>query len=422
MQARAAAGVEAHVAVPHRRCELGCAFDEPRRPTITPVAGTGLVHGDGLSVHAPIITRMASTGLPGEERRVDDVPQAFAALVETEAPASIALSGGDTARHCYELLATADVDWRGVDVWFGDERWVPIHDPESNEGMARVTFLDEVEPREIHSLYGAADTIEGAALAYDDMLGDAPPIALLHLGMGPDGHTASLFPGSPTLDVTDRLVIPAGTSSTPIRGSRSRSPRSRGAQLAVITVAGAEKHEPLERVRAGDDLPVARVRARARRVARGRSRRERRVVSLACERREALDLVGAPLTDLMRDASRARDAAHGDRITFSPKVFIPLTMLCRDRCGYCTFAKPPARLDAPYLTDRRGARDREARRGARLPRGAVHPRRGTGGALPGGCRVARDPRLREHGRLPRGRGPTRCSRRPASSPTPTPAR
>ena len=51
----------------------------------------------------------------------------------------------------------------------------------------------------------------------------------------------------------------------------------------------------------------------------------------------------------MAEAARIRDAAHGDRVTFSPKVFIPLTMLCRDRCGYCTFAKPPARLDSPYL-------------------------------------------------------------------------
>lgn len=68
------------------------------------------------------------------------------------------------------------------------------------------------------------------------------------------------------------------------------------------------------------------------------------------QRREAYDLVETPLTDLMGEAARARDAAHGDRITFSPKVFIPLTMLCRDRCGYCTFAKPPARLDAPFLT------------------------------------------------------------------------
>src|SRR5438132_8029766 len=63
----------------------------------------------------------------------------------------------------------------------------------------------------------------------------------------------------------------------------------------------------------------------------------------------AASLVDAGIDDLTRAAARIRDAAHGDRVTFSPKVFIPLTMLCRDRCGYCTFAKPPARLDSPYL-------------------------------------------------------------------------
>src|SRR5262245_63914701 len=52
----------------------------------------------------------------------------------------------------------------------------------------------------------------------------------------------------------------------------------------------------------------------------------------------------------MAEAARIRDEQFGTRITYSPKVFIPLTMLCRDRCGYCTFAKPPARLEAPYLT------------------------------------------------------------------------
>jgi len=61
-------------------------------------------------------------------------------------------------------------------------------------------------------------------------------------------------------------------------------------------------------------------------------------------------LVDAPLDDLMARARAVRDMAHGTRVTFSPKVFIPLTMLCRDRCGYCTFAQPPARLQAPYLT------------------------------------------------------------------------
>jgi FO synthase len=64
---------------------------------------------------------------------------------------------------------------------------------------------------------------------------------------------------------------------------------------------------------------------------------------------DPFEVLRVPLPELMAEAARLRDGAHGDRVTFSPKVFIPLTMLCRDRCGYCTFAKPPARLDSPYL-------------------------------------------------------------------------
>src|SRR6266513_5595506 len=65
---------------------------------------------------------------------------------------------------------------------------------------------------------------------------------------------------------------------------------------------------------------------------------------------EARALVDVPVAELVNEAGRLRDQGHGNRITFSPKVLIPLTMLCRDRCGYCTFAKPPARLDSPYLS------------------------------------------------------------------------
>src|SRR5215212_1075303 len=64
---------------------------------------------------------------------------------------------------------------------------------------------------------------------------------------------------------------------------------------------------------------------------------------------DVASLVAAPLDELLARAAARRDAAHGARITFSPKVFIPLTMLCRDKCGYCTFAKPPAHLVSPYL-------------------------------------------------------------------------
>src|SRR5256714_7426537 len=62
------------------------------------------------------------------------------------------------------------------------------------------------------------------------------------------------------------------------------------------------------------------------------------------------DVLALPLTELMANAREIRDSAHGTRVTFSPKVFIPLTQLCRDRCGYCTFAQPPARLESPYLS------------------------------------------------------------------------
>ena len=85
-----------------------------------------------------------SDQIPGEIRIVDDVPQAFAALVAAEAPRSLALSGGNTASEGYERLAGVALDWSSIDVYFGDERWVAVDDPESNEGMARQVLLDAV--------------------------------------------------------------------------------------------------------------------------------------------------------------------------------------------------------------------------------------------------------------------------------------
>ena len=200
--------------------------------------------------------------IPGEVRVVKHVPQAFAQLVAEASPRSIALSGGGTARTCYELLATAaDVEWRRVEVFFSDDRWVPVHDPDSNEGMAREAFLDEVEPAAIHSMYGAAPSIEAAAVAYDDLVRDAPPIDLVHLGLGPDGHTASLFPGSPALDESKRFVIATGDDRHPHRRLTFTFPAIARSRLAVVTVAGSDKREALARVRDGDDVPAARLQA-----------------------------------------------------------------------------------------------------------------------------------------------------------------
>ena len=201
------------------------------------------------------------SGLPGEVRVVDHVPQSFAALVADESPRSVALSGGDLARRCYELLAVADVEWGAVDVYFGDERWVPTSDPDSNEGMARFAFVDTVEPREIHSLRHAGDTIEMAADAYDDVLRTSPPIDLVHLGLGPDGHTASLFPGTAALQVRDRFVVPNGDDLHPHPRLTFTFAAIERARLVVVTVEGDEKRDAVTRIRSGEDLPGARIRA-----------------------------------------------------------------------------------------------------------------------------------------------------------------
>jgi len=202
---------------------------------------------------------MAEMAIPGEIEIVDDVASAFARLVVEQSPRSVALSGGDTAEECYAALRALAPDWSGVDVYFGDERFVPPSDPDSNEGMARKVLLDHMRPRAIHSMY-RSEPIEDAASAYDALVEAAPPIDLVHLGLGPDGHTASLFPGSPSLHETRRLVVPAGDADHPHPRLTFTLPAIARGRLVVVTVAGAGKRDAVERLRAGEDLPAARIR------------------------------------------------------------------------------------------------------------------------------------------------------------------
>ena len=197
--------------------------------------------------------------LPGELRVVDDVAGAFAAFVADYGPTSIALSGGDTARRCYELLAVANVDWSATEVFMGDERWVPTSDPASNEGMARIAFLDQVEPRAVHPMYRSDLTIEDAAAEYDELVRRSAPIEIVHLGLGPDAHTASLFPGTAALDVRDRLVVPNGDDLHPFPRVTLTFPGIARSRVVLFTVDGEEKRDALARVRAGEDVPAAHV-------------------------------------------------------------------------------------------------------------------------------------------------------------------
>jgi 6-phosphogluconolactonase len=205
--------------------------------------------------------------LPGEVVITENVPAAFAARVVEAFGAratdtfSFALSGGDTARRCYEHLAAAAgsrIDWWKVDVYWGDERCVPHDHEDSNYRLAREALLDRVGAANATHLMRCTEGPD----PYQLRLGDLGRIDLVHLGMGADGHTASLFPGSPALTADPgRLVAmnedPSGANPYP-RMTLTLAGIARANQV-LVTVTGADKAECLARVAAGDDLPAARI-------------------------------------------------------------------------------------------------------------------------------------------------------------------
>jgi 6-phosphogluconolactonase len=205
----------------------------------------------------------------GELVVVEDVPGEFAERVIEAFHSrpgdtfSLALSGGDTARRSYERLAAdgaEQIDWWAVDVYWGDERCVPADDPDSNYRLAREALLERV---------GAANAVhpmrcEDGADPYQLRIGELGRIDVVHLGLGADGHTASLFPGSPALDADPgRLVVlnedPTGANPHP-RMTLTLSGIARARQV-IFTVCGADKRDALQKVLRGEDMPAARVRA-----------------------------------------------------------------------------------------------------------------------------------------------------------------
>lgn len=138
----------------------------------------------------------------------------------------IALTGGSIAekihREVARLAGTSDVDWSRVDVWWGDERYLPADHAERNAGQARAALLDQVgvDPARVHEV-PASDAghpdVEAAAAAYDDELRThgTGRFDVVMLGVGPDGHVASLFPGYPQLDVADRVAVAVTDSPKP---------------------------------------------------------------------------------------------------------------------------------------------------------------------------------------------------------------
>ena len=184
----------------------------------------------------------------------------------------VALSGGETPRRAYELLAATpwreQVPWPQLEVFWGDERCVPVTDPASNQGMARRTFLDRlpIPTSRIHPMAGEGEPA-AAATAYERELEglfgpELPRFDLILLGLGGDGHTASLFPGSAALEERERRVVPAQVSGQPFSRLTLTLPVLNAARLVVFLVSGAAKAEILRRVLRSpeSELPASRVR------------------------------------------------------------------------------------------------------------------------------------------------------------------
>jgi len=199
----------------------------------------------------------------------DTVVETLRAALEARDRASFVLTGGSTPVPLYRLLAAEyrhALDWSRVDVFFGDERHVHDAHEHSNYRMARETLLDglPLSPDRIYPM-PTSGTPEADAQSYEqtlrDYFGDEPPaFDLLLLGMGADGHVASLFPDSPALDETERWVVAAESpASSPIRDRITLTfPAINAARTVLFLVAGASKHDALAAVhRTPDDAPPA---------------------------------------------------------------------------------------------------------------------------------------------------------------------
>lgn len=197
-------------------------------------------------------------------RAADAFVEAAREAIARKGVFTVTLAGGSTPKASFDLLAAnprrAQVEWKSVRFYFGDERCVGPDDPESNYGMARTHLFEplEIAPETIYRIRGE-DPPEQAAADYEKLLretlGDRPAFDLVNLGMGPDGHTASLFPG--TLGQIDPSKLVAATWVEKFKAHRiTLTPRTLNAARAILVAAGgAEKADALAHVLQGAREP-----------------------------------------------------------------------------------------------------------------------------------------------------------------------
>ena len=207
--------------------------------------------------HPEQIIIESRAGLAGAA--ADWIAAAIAAAVAERGSCAIALSGGNTPRAVYARLArrATDVPWERVWVYFGDERCVPPHHPDSNFSMADDMLLRHVPiPRaQIFRMAGERRDVDAAAREYAALLPEQLDVLLL--GMGLDGHTASLFPGAETLAEHVRLVVPAESPEPPRERLTITPPVIEHARRTAVIVAGSDKAPVVERALEGRYDPGA---------------------------------------------------------------------------------------------------------------------------------------------------------------------
>lgn len=188
-----------------------------------------------------------------------DVAAAAVDVFLEVAPRLLSLAGGRTPERFYERLGRTPYPWEEVELFLGDERCVDPGHPDSNETLVERALLREVRPRAFHGLGGAACDAAAADRRMREALGGRT-LDMAILGLGTDGHTASLFPGDAALAEEERFVArveapdhPRLTLTLPVLSA---------ARVALFLVAGDEKAPALRRLLDGDDIPAARVRAR----------------------------------------------------------------------------------------------------------------------------------------------------------------
>jgi 6-phosphogluconolactonase len=199
-------------------------------------------------------------------RVLDDPAQAAADLIVQHAEAAhhVALTGGSTPRVAYERAATAPIRWAAATLWFGDDRCVPPDDERSNYRLAKESLLDNLQgdPPTVYRIEGELGPDPGAA-AYaarlQEVFGEGTPsLDLVLLGLGSDGHCASLFPGKPEVQERDRLVV-----GVPEPGLEPFVPRVsftlpliNAAREVVFLVTGSGKADAMARAFGGDPDPA----------------------------------------------------------------------------------------------------------------------------------------------------------------------